>query len=206
MRALLVVALTALASAALAGCIGTSATAPTEQGPTPTGGAEAGAGAAPGSIATGAGAASGSEAPEAWMEVYPFQGRITLGVGAAGAGYFSPTGTEDPHLFFFNVQPGATAIVAEMRWADATQDLDLELLAPSCDPNTGDGGCIFVDGGTIGRGDSPVRFVLTDAALLAMDSDWGVAVWAKNAVQVPFEAAITVFYGGMPADEYTAMG
>lgn len=138
--------------------------------------------------------------------LFPFKGHITLGAGADGVGYVTPTGSADAHAWTFKVAPNATAIVAELRWADATQDLDLELGTPDCDSTMGTGTCVFDAKGAPGSGDSPVKIVFTDPAALAKAGDWKLFVWGKDAVNADFAAAATVFYGAMPPEGYTALG
>lgn len=155
-----------------------------------------------------AGAVQPPQGPPPQMAILPFAGRITLSVGAQGMGYFSPTGSQDPHAFVFPVglrEQTVMAIVAELRWPNNQNDLDMELAPPGCDMSTGLGPCVFVQGGTAGNGDSPVKFVLTDPGLLALTGDWHLQVWAKNAVATNFDGVITVFYGMAPSDDYTAL-
>jgi len=143
-------------------------------------------------------------APEPSYLMYPFLGSLTLAAGATGVGYVSPTGTMDRHVFRFPVMEGATGLVVELRWDDAMTDLDLEFGTPDCDSNAGTGMCAFVDGGTIGAGDAPVRVAFTDPATLNTTGDWFLSVWGKDAVQTKFETAATVFYGMAPPDNFTA--
>lgn len=188
----------ALVSAALllAGCFGPSA--PLEREPAPT----AGDAAVPEMVPVSPEEAG--LAPQPRVTKYPYEGRIT-GTGAPGVGYLAPAGAADPHIFAFNVTEGAVALVAELRWESPMHDLDLELAAPGCDVTTGSGACFWVQDGSPGAGDSPVRFVLTDAATLAQPGDWTLYVWAKDAVNTAFDGAISVFYGLGPSDDYTAL-
>jgi hypothetical protein len=145
------------------------------------------------------------EEPAAVMVVYPFAGKITASAGASQVGYVSPTGSVDEHVFLFPVQVGTTAIVAELSWPTPVHDLDLELGTPDCDSTMGTGTCVFSEGGMPGAGDSPVKIVFDDPQILANAGDWKLLVWAKDAVNTEFTAAVTVFYAGAPAADYTAI-
>jgi hypothetical protein len=136
--------------------------------------------------------------------LYPFKGHLTTSLGAQGVGYLSPTGSQDTHGWNFAVDTDAVAIVAELRWADKTMDLDLELGSPNCDSTTGSGTCMFADKGAPGSGDTPVKIVFQDPKALAQAGSWKIFVWGKDAVNTDFDAAVTVFYGVGPTDGYTA--
>ncbi|HEV8359597.1 MAG TPA: hypothetical protein VGR28_03980 [Candidatus Thermoplasmatota archaeon] len=150
-------------------------------------------------------AAPESEQLKVGIVVLPFEGKLTVAAGAQGVGYVTPTGNSDAHAFSFPVEEGATAIIAELAWADTTQDLDLELGTPDCDTTAGEGVCAFADAGQAGAGDSPIKLVFTDPEVLQNVGDWKLLVWGKNAVNAEFRGAITVFYNMLPQDDYTAL-
>lgn len=141
------------------------------------------------------------------IAVYPFEGRITVGAGMPGVGYATPAsgGGRDAHIYAFVVEPEAVGIIVELRWADPMTDLDLELAAPGCDTTTGMGPCLFAQGGAPGAGDSPVRFVVTEPAVLSQSGNWTMSVWAKNAANAQFDGVVSVFYGLPPSEDYTAL-
>jgi hypothetical protein len=107
----------------------------------------------------------------------------------------------------FPVEKGATGILITLTWPDATNDLDIQLMAPDFKqdqtPNTANGGVSFQEGhawsnsaGTPGAGDSPAKLTLTDAKALAMSGKWGVYVGTKLATQESFKLTASVAYGG----------
>lgn len=143
-------------------------------------------------------------APDPYIWTYPYEGRIS-GAGAPGLGYFAPLGNQETHAYLYAVPAGATAMVVELAWSDFNMDLDLEAVPPDCDVITGGGSCVYVQGGAPMAGDTPVRLLITDPALLNQTGDWGLYVWAKNAVNTPFHGAISIFFGIAPSDDYTAL-
>ncbi|MCA1813182.1 MAG: hypothetical protein LC624_04430 [Halobacteriales archaeon] len=198
MRARLAFAVLATGAVLLAGCLGSSSP-PSNEPVRPANGGDA-------QVAQPeAGSGGVAQAPPVQqLVVYPFKGHLTTSLGAQGVGYLSPTGAQDTHGWNFAVDHEAVAIVAELRWADKMQDLDLQLGSPNCDSTTGTGTCVFADDGQPGAGDSPTKIVFTNADALKQAGAWKVFVWAKDAVNADFDASVTVFYGVGPADDYTA--
>ena len=127
----------------------------------------------------------------------------------------------------FEVGRNATAIVAELAWADGASDLDLLLVAPHyCNgPVESFPVCIakaFVgdpagtgvwrsDGGLPGQGDSPAGIQVASAEWQAFDCadhtscTWGASVSAKATAGAAFHLYATVFYGEEPPQGYTAI-
>jgi len=125
----------------------------------------------------------------------------------------------------FQVDPGATALVAELVWHDAASDLDLAIQGPEfckvpitqvpqCLANAffGDAsgtGMWRSEGGLPGQGDSPVSIRLSaqDVASAGCREEctWGLQAWAKATPGVQFDLYASVFYGTQPADGYTAV-
>jgi hypothetical protein len=195
MRASVIALLAAAGGLVLAGCLGSPAPLPSS--PTPQAPPDDGANAAP--------APPAPEAPKLpGYLVYPFTGKITAAVGNDQIAYLSPTGSQDPHVFHFNVSSGAIAIVAELAWDNSVNDLDLTVGSPSCDHLT-KGTCLTAGGGSPGQGDTPVKLVIKDQGQLNETGDWTLAVWAKDAVNQDFRAAVTVFYLLPPPDNYSAL-
>lgn len=193
MRVLLALVLV-VAPLAFAGCIGSPEPAPPAEQPT--------AQALPPTTTVDV---NQEEAQGPAMVVFPYTGKITAGAGVAQVGYVSPTGSMDAHIFHFAVAEGAVAVVAELAWSNPVHDLDLEIGTPDCDTTMGSGMCVFANGGNPGSGDSPVRIVIADAAMLAKTGEWKMLVWAKDALNADFTATASVFYGVPPADDYTAL-
>lgn len=189
----------AVGALALAGCIGSpAAPGPQGEGTNPTSG-EGPAGESPELRPVDV-----DPTVQPRLQQYPFSGKITAGAGSQMVGYVSPTGSADPHLFGFVVDQGAVAIVAELAWDQPLMDLDLLLNAPSCDA-TGAGTCLTQGDGMPGQGDSPVMLIVTGDALAEV-GDWTLGIWAKDGANVEFRTVVTVFYGDMPPDGYTALG
>lgn len=197
MRAPLAAALLALA-VALAGCLGSPTVTPD---PTPT------AGPAPEDfpeLVPVTAEEAGIVAPPR-ISTWPFEGHLTAAAGMSGFGYVTPTGSQDNHAYLFQVEPEAVTMIVELRWADRMADLDLELAAPGCDTTSGVGPCLFAQDGAPGSGDTPLRFVVTEPAVLNLTGDWELYVWAKSAVNADFDGVISVFYGLPPSEDYTAL-
>lgn len=143
------------------------------------------------------------DAPPARIETFPFTGRLTLAAGSPDAGYLAPTGAVDEHGFAATLAPGAAAVVVELVWDDALQDLDLQVVPPGCDTTLT--ACLLADGGAPGQGDRPVRIEVQDEAVLGPGGEWRFTAWAKNAVNASFTIYATVFWGAEPPEGFSAV-
>jgi hypothetical protein len=153
--------------------------------------------------------------------LFHIAGRMGVEAESKVAGFFSP-GTANTTLQF-QVHSGATGIVAELAWPDAASDLDLQLFSPSFCPritqptcpvngyfgNTTGTGTWRNEGGSVGHGDSPARLRLGQAEVAAScpaeACRWQLAAWAKLTAGTSFDLYATVFYGGAPPANYTAV-
>lgn len=122
-----------------------------------------------------------------------FAGNLKLAAGAAN-NYAFPTNSVEPIEFTATVPANATALVVELRWTNAANDLDVILYGPE-DKRT------FLDGGSPGAGDSPMKVVLAQGEFPTGDVLFRVV--AKASVAESFELAVTPFEGIVPAEDFT---
>jgi hypothetical protein len=121
-------------------------------------------------------------------------------VAAPGLGSFAtalPTTTDNGGTF--DVKPGATGVVVEVLW-NGSDALNL-YVSPPCSDATG----LMCSSYGNTNGTHPAKLVILDGKALNATGSWGWAVYPQANVQgVPFRAYISVFYGAVPTDAYTA--
>ena len=194
MRALVTIPVL-LVVAALAGCLGSSEPPTTTPNATPPG---PGPAPTPAPLPLNATNASGPE-------VQKFDGAV-VGAGAPGGGYVSVQPLSK-NGFQFDVKNGTTGFVLELV-ANGSSSLDLvadvpQELCTAGDPAGATGQC--PNGPKAVEGAPPLRMVVTDPAMLYAGK-WGVRVFAQQAPQpVAFTVYVSVFYGALPTDAYSAV-
>lgn len=204
-RLALVLAL-AVAAPLLAGCLGgTSANPPTDQPPATPSPKPAGEGGEPGSGLNATGGAANDTADIVVKAtsgtasgVSPsVPGVATFSVGAPGSDHSSDK---------FDVKAGVTGIVLEVVW-NGTDAMDAYVSPPcsSGDDPTGTG-LQCPQGGANTNGTKPAKVVIVDPKLMNMTGSWSWAVYPQQNVQgVAFTAYLSLFYGPVPTDSYTAI-
>ena len=109
--------------------------------------------------------------------------------------------------FDFRVQKGARAIVVELAWnGPAALDLFTGVPGPEhCEPMDPIGLMNWCVGPTDNDGTSPARLLITGKEA-AYDGVWSFSAYARqSAATVQFRAAVSVFYGENPSEDYTAL-
>lgn len=206
-----------------AGCIG-QAPAPAASGPGPAepqaGGAQreaanpaenqTGSGATPAGPRADATAGNGTAgSPSTQPDSKRFDGAAA---GMTDPSSYSPLIPNDKYDPTFDVRSGATAVLFEVAWSGSDKlDLYPEVANPDCTGPAAQavaGTCLFSEAQPkpVTGASSPARVLISDPAFLKHAGAWKVAVYASSSVNdVPFKAAASVFYGGVPPDAYTAL-
>lgn len=118
---------------------------------------------------------------------------VTAGQPGASAG-FAGEGAD------FDVPDGAEVLLAEIRWNDPVQDVNLGLSSPSQEGTSPRSYDHVADGGSPGTPDSPHSITVGNPE----EGTWQLTAFGNGAsAAMEYEWAVTIFFDDMPAG-YTA--
>lgn len=135
-------------------------------------------------------------------KTFETEGVITAGVGGGtdATGYYWLEALVTPEMYF-DVNVNATAILVEVAWAPPF-DLDVKIAPAEDSALAGSSGSTYVSEGMPGMPDTPLRHMVE----APKPGEWLVMPHANGAAaQIEYKTVVTVFYDGMPPDDYSGL-
>lgn len=125
-----------------------------------------------------------------------------------------------PPRIDFNVTDNVTGIIAELRWTGDYSNFDLRMTTPQWCPDASIYGPCYTEWWQTGEGPGSIRVARTNGELgpwtlrLEVDrpkietegnGEWTGLAWSNVALQADLQLFVTVFSGGAPPPEFTAL-
>ncbi|HEX9817196.1 MAG TPA: hypothetical protein VGB18_09470 [Candidatus Thermoplasmatota archaeon] len=148
---------------------------------------------------------------------YNASGHVTA--HAIHVGTMSPLDSGPPRIDF-NVNDTVSAIIAEVRWTGDHSNFDLRVTTPKWCPDASIIGPCYSDYWRTGEGPGTIRVARNNGELgpwalrLEVDramiesegnGEWTALAWSNVAVQADLQLFVTLFSGGAPPPDFTAL-